>query len=457
MKFAILLVFVVIFELLGRVESSSTCDASAPQANGGVGDCTSTLASGSTCQPTCNSGYTVSGPAYCLNGNLEVARCMPDSSLTHWFDFSSFRTYGNTQLDTISSFTDIMGNSTSHSVRGNVQYKLAVKSGLNAIYMNEVYAACYFNTAKVGRNPELFMAYRVVSTPTISGVNFGDRGNGYGFGTYKQSADYIGTMASSGALIQSAHAPYANWHVANVYYGDSDGFISIDGGATVSFGISGAYSASSLTQPHIGAYDYVHHWNENYVGEVVIFNSRLSSSERSTVTTLLMNKWVTATCDASGAPANGGAGDCTNALVSGSTCQPTCDSGYTVSGTSACSLGSLTAATCGPSPCDASAAPTNSSVGDCTSSLASGFTCQPTCNAGYTVSGTSSCSLGTLTAATCAVTYCAANERVNGGNACVPCIGGSVNAAGDDASGSEVRPTHWSSYGRVRAARAIPY
>ena len=27
-------------------------------------------------------------------------------------------------LDTISSFTDIMGNSSSHSVRGNVQYKL---------------------------------------------------------------------------------------------------------------------------------------------------------------------------------------------------------------------------------------------------------------------------------------------------------------------------------------------
>ena len=61
-------------------------------------------------------------------------------------------------------------------MRGNVQYKLAVKSGLNAIYMNEVYAACYFNTAKVGRNPELFMAYRVVSTPTVSGINFGDRG-----------------------------------------------------------------------------------------------------------------------------------------------------------------------------------------------------------------------------------------------------------------------------------------
>ena len=47
-------------------------------------------------------------------------------------------------------------------------------------------------------------------------------------------------------------------------------------------------------------------------------------------------------------------------------------------------------------PCDASTAPTNGAVGDCTNSLASGSTCQPTCNSGYTVSGTSSCSLGTF-------------------------------------------------------------
>jgi hypothetical protein len=36
-------------------------------------------------------------------------------------------------------------------------------------------------------------------------------------------------------------------------------------------------------------------------------------------------------------------------------------------------------------------------VGTCTSSLASGSTCQPTCNTGYTLSGSRSCSSGTLT------------------------------------------------------------
>ena len=46
--------------------------------------------------------------------------------------------------------------------------------------------------------------------------------------------------------------------------------------------------------------------------------------------------------------------------------------------------------------CDASTAPTNGAVGTCTNSLASGSTCQPTCDSGYTVSGTSSCTAGTL-------------------------------------------------------------
>ena len=109
-------------------------------------------------------------------------------------------------------------------------------------------------------------------------------------------------------------------------------------------------------------------------------------------------------CDASTAPTNGGVGTCTSSLASGSTCQPTCNSGYTVSGTSSCSAGTLTGATCSANACDASTAPANGGVGTCTSSLASGSTCQPTCNSGYTVSGTSSCSAGTLTAATCAAT-----------------------------------------------------
>ena len=103
-------------------------------------------------------------------------------------------------------------------------------------------------------------------------------------------------------------------------------------------------------------------------------------------------------CDAAVPPANGAAGSCSDALASGSSCQPKCDTGYTVSGTSSCSNRVLTSATCSPTPsCDASSPPANGAVGDCTSSLASGSSCTPSCDSGYALSGTRSCSAGTLT------------------------------------------------------------
>ena len=106
-------------------------------------------------------------------------------------------------------------------------------------------------------------------------------------------------------------------------------------------------------------------------------------------------------CDASKAPTNGAVGDCTSTLASGAQCQPVCDTGYAVSGPSKCNAAKLTAATCAPLPCDASEAPVNGAVGTCTNALAHGATCQPTCAVGYTVSGKSTCTLGVLDAATC--------------------------------------------------------
>ena len=50
-----------------------------------------------------------------------------------------------------------------------------------------------------------------------------------------------------------------------------------------------------------------------------------------------------------------------------------------------------------PSPCDASSPPANGAVSDCTSSLASGASCTPICDSGYALSGTRSCTDGTLT------------------------------------------------------------
>jgi hypothetical protein len=105
-----------------------------------------------------------------------------------------------------------------------------------------------------------------------------------------------------------------------------------------------------------------------------------------------------ASCDASGAITNGAPGSgCTSTLAHGTSCSPTCDSGYTLSGTRSCSAGTLTDnAMCSGDSCDASNAITNGALNNCTSTLASGATCTPTCNTGYTLSGTRSCTAGAL-------------------------------------------------------------
>jgi len=112
-------------------------------------------------------------------------------------------------------------------------------------------------------------------------------------------------------------------------------------------------------------------------------------------------------CDASSPPSNGAVGDCTSVLASGSTCQPTCDQGYAVSGPSVCVNGVLTPASCIPL-CDASSPPANGAVGNCTDQLLSGTTCQPACNPGYFAPEPSVCDDGVLMPAVC-VRYCNAS------------------------------------------------
>jgi hypothetical protein len=54
--------------------------------------------------------------------------------------------------------------------------------------------------------------------------------------------------------------------------------------------------------------------------------------------------------------------------------------------------------------CFAVSAPSNGGLGTCDTTVASGSSCWFNCNVGYTISGLTSCSLGTLTAASCTPT-----------------------------------------------------
>ena len=114
-------------------------------------------------------------------------------------------------------------------------------------------------------------------------------------------------------------------------------------------------------------------------------------------------------CDASELIPNGSPTPCTNLLSSGSSCQPTCSSGYSLSGLRSCLAGVLTnTAVCTPDPCSV-AKPMNGDMGNCPSLLASGQTCQTICNHGYSISGLTSCNAGTLTLSTCSPELCSAS------------------------------------------------
>ncbi len=65
-----------------RSPTYAPCAVTAPT-NGNLGSCTSALALGSSCQPTCNTGYGVSGPTDCsATGVLAAATCMTGSWTT---------------------------------------------------------------------------------------------------------------------------------------------------------------------------------------------------------------------------------------------------------------------------------------------------------------------------------------------------------------------------------------
>ena len=149
-------------------------------------------------------------------------------------------------------------------------------------------------------------------------------------------------------------------------------------------------------------------------------------------------------------------------MTSGDECFPTCDAGYTLSGSRSCLRGTLTDTTeCQADPCTASSTPgkdgsdgqvycinggtiggttgsctctcpygyegtgceiespcdeaalpiTNGAASPCPSTMTSGDECFPTCDAGYTLSGSRSCLRGTLTDTTeCQADPCTASS-----------------------------------------------
>jgi len=73
----------------GQHHLPGTCDASIPPTNGGVGDCTASLAPGDFCMVSCNIGYGASGLTTCADGKLTAATCQSCCDNGVWCEVSN--------------------------------------------------------------------------------------------------------------------------------------------------------------------------------------------------------------------------------------------------------------------------------------------------------------------------------------------------------------------------------
>ena len=145
-------------------------------------------------------------------------------------------------------------------------------------------------------------------------------------------------------------------------------------------------------------------------------------------------------CDASGDIANGIASPCTSSLAAGTSCEPTCNSGYTLTGSRSCDGQSLAdTAVCDAMTCDPDFYVENDECKACatgtTSAGGSATTCTANCDGNQywdgdsceACLGTSTSSGGAATSCTCPVnTYAAKSESTW---SCADCTAGRTKAA----------------------------
>jgi len=356
-----------------------SCDASEAPVNGAVGTCTNALAHGASCQPTCDAGYTVSGKSTCTLGVLDAAKCVQDS-----------------KLDTSVTFSGI-----SEDITDEIEAKL-LEAMKTAVRDNGDFTV---GVSSVQRTYVVSGSMSFASAPTTSAFT-------------TAAATALGVTESAITNVQGTSAR-RRLLAASVTYdvsttrAQANTLRATASAATFSVGGVSGTSSTASTSVKVDSTIYVPASKASAVSATLNNAAAFSTSAASAAATATGIAGIAvpsgavsvaaASCDASTAPTNGVVGTCTSTLASSSQCQPVCNTGYTVSGASSCSMGSLNPATCAANSCDASATPANGAgMGNCTATLASGMSCAPQCNSGYVVNGLTSCSAGTITStATC--------------------------------------------------------
>jgi hypothetical protein len=234
----------------------------------------------------------------CENGVATHSASDMPNALTHWIDFS--RSYYSSTFQsgaTMNSAYDIMNNA-SVAVFGDVEYFHDVQFGNGAAFFNDVIGerGVSFSSSKLGKNPEIIIAYNQIAYME-KGVILGDHSSedpSYIFGTKGSGTNKVGMRSDNNDDMGKVEANYNMWHVADVYYGNSDGFLKIDNDENTytSFSINNNYKVESMSEPRIGGVNSDTGHMHGYVGEVLYFNQKLSADDRERAMSYMMGKWI---------------------------------------------------------------------------------------------------------------------------------------------------------------------
>ena len=459
----------------GWTRKDNACDASLPPFNGAVGTCIDTLVSGTSCVPTCNTGYVLEGVTSCTDRVLTEAVCIPEVTtraelkaavdacvgdrfceltMPHW-DVSqvtdmSFLFQGKTQFNVdisqweMSQVTDSSGmfdgaSSFHQNIRGwtlasgadTAEMFAGADTWLSLVsradgsdttdgppaawvaselcLMNEHVQSGWCVACGAGKyngpgdDPSLGVDTRcdafVDSAALKTAVNNCLAVDATGVACCSQGADCgaagtvemplwdVSQVTSMSELFYnkgSFNADISRWDTSSVtnmwrMFRDARAF-------NQDIGTWDTSSVTSMSRMFFQAYAFNQHlsrwdvssvtdmwemfsyarafntmpvgWDTSKVtGSRDIFfhdpnhaNAWYARFEGGTADTLPGGGWtrIEDACDASLAPLNGAVGNCTDTLVSGTSCVPTCNTGYVLEGVTSCTDRVLTGAICAP-------------------------------------------------------------------------------------------------------------
>jgi hypothetical protein len=340
----------------------SDCTVVAPT-NGNVGSCPGKLAHGGSCSPACNAGYSISGLSQCLFGTYSSATCIPspcDSS-------------------------EAPENGAVGDCPPQLGHGATCKPTCNAGYVLDAPSRCHLG---------LYVPGKCVPSPC------------------KPSAPEHGGLGNCGASLTHGGtcAPTCNF-----------GF-SVSGLSSCFAGNFQSASCSASTCRFITPDNGIHGACPTWLANGTSCSPQCKAGYSLLgLSSCIYGTLRSAVCSPSSCtvtpPANGNVGSCPATLQHAGTCVPACATGYKVNGLSSCNAGNFTSASCEASEC-AAIAPPNGILGTdstgCLGTVRHSRTCQPACNAGYTVDGPSSCRIGSLRIAVCNPNTCATSAPVNG-------------------------------------------